>query len=769
MISEDRKEPVRPAIPLVFGCACVFWLSCAISYEASRWAKAEVCFWLTLILLGLAIILIFALLLSKIPSWSLFFISALVGASLACASAYSLHVDQLVSISDNENVSVCFLEDSKSSTNGEAAFARIQLENDHSVTAQVEIRTKDPILYGEEFFVRGSFVAADWSSDQYLWQNGAIGKFRASWFEKNEAHSLLSPLYSLRFKAIQAIGSDNDSHALLQAIVCGYKHSVKESQVYSEFQMCGVAHLIAVSGAHLVIVTALFASLLKLLRVPRKASIVILVILMLSYLLVAGVPLSAIRATLMSSVGILSLFGRRRASALNALGVSIFGLIVYSPVTAVSVSFTLSVLSTAGIVLFAPLMQDLFNRTFLAQVPLVSESMALTGSASLLSQLYACSIFHVAPLISPLANIVVAPLFPLVCSVGLVASLVSSISLPGSELLLALSSLFAGALSKLVSLLSQLPFASIPFAISTEAALVISVIATFILWVSWRSFNPKVLGAVAVLVLLVFGFTFIRVNQEDAIIMLDVGQGDAFLLRSQGSSLLIDTGNHDSQLLEQLALTSTYSLDAVLLSHADDDHVGSLDALEKGLSVRRAFVSQSLADSSDSKCLEVYKQAQRTADEVVSITQGESFQVGAFIVQSIWPNVNAQGAENEDSLCLLVEYDGDSDGFGDAKILFTGDAEAAEIQAMIDSGRLGSIDVFKVGHHGSKGGITKEQLNALSPKIALISVGVHNRYGHPSSETLALLEAADCKVFRTDVDGRVKCCFSPESISVELQ
>ena len=122
---------------------------------------------------------------------------------------------------------------------------------------------------------------------------------------------------------------------------------------------------------------------------------------------------------------------------------------------------------------------------------------------------------------------------------------------------------------------------------------------------------------------------------------------------------------------------------------------------------------------------------------------------------------------NADSLCLVADADIDGDGASEWRALFTGDAERDQLRALIDEGLVDSVDLYKVGHHGSKNALDDEEAAVLSPRIALVSAGARNRYGHPAQDTLDRLEAAGARVFRTDEQGDVSCKLTADRIEVD--
>jgi competence protein ComEC len=178
-------------------------------------------------------------------------------------------------------------------------------------------------------------------------------------------------------------------------------------------------------------------------------------------------------------------------------------------------------------------------------------------------------------------------------------------------------------------------------------------------------------------------------------------------------------------------------------------------------------LAEGITESDVQPCRELVEQTHRTAREVRSVTRGDKIALGAFTFEVIWPEEPAKQGDNAESLCLIGSFDGDDDGVADVSLLFTGDAEREQLEAIASSQGLQHVDILKVGHHGSKNALTDEQLDLLTPTIALIGVGAHNRYGHPAQVTLDQLEKHGCTVYRSDEDGQVSCQLSASGISVK--
>lgn len=136
-------------------------------------------------------------------------------------------------------------------------------------------------------------------------------------------------------------------------------------------------------------------------------------------------------------------------------------------------------------------------------------------------------------------------------------------------------------------------------------------------------------------------------------------------------------------------------------------------------------------------------------------------------MQVVWPRRFEDEGGNADSLCLKALADVDGDGSTDWTALLVGDAERDQVKELLDTGAAEGVDIYKVGHHGSKNALDEQVAFALSPKISLVSVGAGNRYGHPAAKTLEILESAGSRVLRTDESGDVSCKLEPDRIVVE--
>ena len=240
---------------------------------------------------------------------------------------------------------------------------------------------------------------------------------------------------------------------------------------------------------------------------------------------------------------------------------------------------------------------------------------------------------------------------------------------------------------------------------------------------------------------------------------IDVGQGDATLIKCGSHAMLIDGGNNNKGTTVQLYLKKqgVESLDYVIGTHPDADHIGGLDVIVYKYNC-------------DTVIMPDYEKDTKTYQELVDVIHdknmkitypvvGEQYALGEAKFTIIAPNSNSYGGNaNDYSVAILLEY-------GKNRFLFTGDAEEASEAEMLTNGIDISADVYKVAHHGSRSASTQEFLNAVHPKYAVISCGEGNRYGHPHAEVLNRLRSMGVEVFRTDEQGSIIASSDGENIN----
>lgn len=238
---------------------------------------------------------------------------------------------------------------------------------------------------------------------------------------------------------------------------------------------------------------------------------------------------------------------------------------------------------------------------------------------------------------------------------------------------------------------------------------------------------------------------------------IDIGQGDATLIKTDGHAMLIDAGNNSKGTAVQnyLKKQGVKKLDYVIGTHPDADHIGGLDVIIYKFDCGKVLLpgykkeTKTYADVEASLKAKGYK--------ALNPSVGEEFQLGKAAFTVIAPAERKFDSANDYSVAIRLEH-------GKNHFLLIGDAEEDSEQEMLKSGQKLDANVYKVSHHGSKTGTSEELLGAVNPTYAVISCGEDNAYGHPHAEVMNLLRKEGVKVFRTDEQGTIVAVSDGEKI-----
>lgn len=238
---------------------------------------------------------------------------------------------------------------------------------------------------------------------------------------------------------------------------------------------------------------------------------------------------------------------------------------------------------------------------------------------------------------------------------------------------------------------------------------------------------------------------------------LDVGQGDAAVIQCGGQSMLIDGGKPEksSYIYAWLQQHGLSYLDVIVATHVDADHIGGLSGALNYASVGTAYCPETTGTTETFQSFVKYL-AQR-GKQITVPTAGETFALGGAQIQILGPLHRAEDS-NDNSIVLKVS-------FGATSFLFTGDAERAEEQDLLNAGVNLQSTVLKVGHHGSDTSTSYPFLRAVAPQYAVISVGAGNSYGHPTEAVLSRLRDAGVTTFRTDMQGEITAVSDGQTIN----
>ena len=590
---------------------------------------------------------------------------------------------------------------------------------------------------------------------------------------------------------------------LAAAILIGLRDRV-DRNVAAAFTAAGVSHIVAISGWNIAIVAAVVAALLRG-RLPRRRRAIVTILAILGYTLFAGASPSVNRAAVMAAVAMAAVESGRGSRVMVGLAWAVAVMVLAEPVVVADVGFQLSAAATAGLLVWArPLTDWLGARAPRIPAPL-RESLGISLAAQAATLPIVLLTFGRLALIAPLANLVAVPLVPPVMGAGalaFVAGWASALGAPAwfAGLLAMPAAVLLSALIAVVDAAAAVPGGNqtLPFPANAVAAAA----AAGLLWLLHRALaeasrprgaararptqpaparaeKPRLrpryrwaLAGAALLVVLGGSVVAARPDGSVHIIVLDVGQGDSILLEGdRGGRILVDGGPDPNVLiadLDRYVPAWDRRLDAIVLTHPHDDHVAGLVAVVERYQVGRAFESGWPAETSTYRAWQSALAAKGLRPE--RLATGQTLRLDDATLDVLWPDdgrtrpayldqtATDNRKANDASIVLLGDYEG-------RRFLLTGDVEE-DIDPILLGRGLPVVDMLKAAHHGSATASSDVLLATVLPRVAVVSVGANNRYGHPNPATMARLRTRASHVARTDQEGTVETVLDRTAVTV---
>ena len=550
---------------------------------------------------------------------------------------------------------------------------------------------------------------------------------------------------------------DNRQAAVLGGMLLGGSGELAEED-RELFSNQGMAHLLSVSGTHLLLWSAFLNILLGI--IPGRPRKLLILSLLGGYALLCGLRPPVVRAWGMSA---LLLWGDHKGNKNYLLCFLLMLMLTINPLWIGDIGFQLSFGATAGIIFLLPKCQQLWKNILPAKLDYVAEGLGVTTAAQLLVVPLEIAYFHQLSLISLVSNMLLVPVLELsniLAAMGLVIS-----ETTGLNQVLELAGWLVEQLLYEARLLSALPCNTL--VIGCLPLWNICLYYGFIgCWADggWFSLleNLERYGSMAVLgaiILTCYGCLY-WLPGKLTVYFLDVGQGDAaVILTPRKKVVVIDTGglnNYDTGsriLVPMLKSLGKSEVDLLIPSHSDFDHIGGGGGLARNLPIRNILLPNENYSSAGKANLQALltmagqARLEKATHKIIRLEEG--------IELEIYPG-NPELSSNDASTVVALNQN------GQPRALFTGDLSSNGEESL----KLGaSYPVLKVGHHGAKTSTGHYLLEQVRPKLAVISCGKDNRYGHPHQETLARLKEAGAVIARTDQQGCIQVEFAGNNIN----
>lgn len=593
---------------------------------------------------------------------------------------------------------------------------------------------------GEFYSPSGRTNPGGFSAENYWHSQGVFRLFDADGAgmvleAPNLGHKAVGAL-RLKLDAVLADNLSEESYRLAQGLLFGDKAALDDN-FYALSQKMGIAHVFAVSGLH---VGLLISFILLVFRLFKKDNswfcFAVLCITVLFYCALSNFTVSANRAAIMALLAFLARKRLRFKDFYSIFAIAVLVTLAANPYALYAVGAQLSFGVTWSLVFFTPLFQKLFAPL---KIKKLIDALAVVFAAQVVSIPLCAWHFYNISLFSPLFNFLIVPIVGIIVPLILL-SLVLAVTVPPlSKIFFALSTLLLEGVEKFLNYFA--------YAFGTghhyigQASLIVLVlfVLIFVLWRLDLERQPKIwhsCGFLATAVLLLV-IIVLPPKAMDRITFLDVGQGSGAVVETtERDCLIFDCGRSKDTVASYLRYRGINKVEAIILSHADSDHIGGLANILRDFEVERVIAA---AETWNDETLTALK-AEGAFDNTQAVIAPMGEMDFGKLKLELWPFADSQ------DLFALLEFNGVSTAF-------TGDMTKDEQMVIVLANP--KIDIFAVPHHGSKNNLVYGLYKRLGVDLAVISVGRYNYYGHPNYAVLEELRKNAVATERTDYAGAV--------------
>jgi len=631
----------------------------------------------------------------------------------------------------------------KTSTGNYSFIARAILVNNSSIHYKLRVpirvmtskQSMSKLLPGQRFSAQGRIVASKEA------RVAALVVIKDEIEIQTQPSHWASALGAVRL-GLRSLSGDGDAGALIPGMVLG-DTSKQSPQFKNSMKRSGLTHLVAVSGANFALVSAFVLWMMQFLFTRMAFRLSATAISLIAFIALVRPSPSVLRAAAMAAVLLIAQGTKRGRDSLPALGFAIAAVVIVDPWQARDAGFALSVLATAGLLIFAPV---LVEKLSLHMPEKLAQALAPpTAAIVFCSPIIVALSGYLAPM-SVIANLLAAPFVAPITIVGFVSSLFSPFAPLLSSALIWFIRFPAGAIALIAHWASSFPVLTLR---TGKIGFLIVACFTLLAWLFKKWFKYITIFTLIVLI----SITWLQrwPGGDWQIANCDIGQGDSMVLNlGNHQGLVIDVGPDavaEDRCLKALGIKE---IPLLILSHFHADHVAGLPGALNKRTVGQVWVSVNSAPLVESAMAHVALEGV----EIIKAVRGMSSRVGPLTIKVLWPTLSATSFEempgegsqiNNSSIATLITSD-------EFSIFAGGDLEPPVQQILVKD--VTPVDIYKVCHHGSRYQ-DLAFMAALHPRISVISVGVGNTYGHPAVQTLEALTRLGSEVVRTDIDGAI--------------
>lgn len=635
--------------------------------------------------------------------------------------------------------------------------------------------------YGDQFKLsgiiqkpRGERNPGEFNYQKYLAANGIYGIVNIS----NAQDALIQPatnksslgyfIFVVKRKFFRSLNElhHGQEQALIKGLLLGERGEIS-AELQEAFSKCGVIHILAISGLNIGYIGIIFFVLFSLFRFSYQLKIVAVMVSVVFYNMLVGFEPPIVRATLMMIIFLSGRLLQRPTDILNIISTAAFIIILINPQELFQASFQLSfgaILSMVYLYRRIKNICDKWNFFYKLTQNKFGNYLGTLFLVTLAAQLGTLPIvvyyFDRISVIGLLLNLLVIPLSGIIMALGLATMFCSLFSMSLAQLYANTNSICLDFFIQVVEKSGEFRFASVE---SGKIGWIIIVIFYFLLWII-LNLDKKIYRKVLIFSTLVGAMIAIWepvfLSQKWLqVLFFDVGQGDAALVNfPDGKNLLIDAGPQSDDfdagkffIVPYLKRERINRLNTVVLSHADNDHIGGMPAIFQNIQVdqildSRLYQASSIC-STYNRIIDSLQIQHKNPYAGQKLKDFENY--GVYILHPGTAFIRKYRDDiNNCSIVLKLVY-------GKIAFLFPGDIEKEAEEVLMNYGEVLRADVLKVAHHGSNTSSTMKWLKLVQPRYAVISVGKQNKFNFPATATLQRLNQLGIKIIRTDVNGAV--------------